>query len=143
MLAHHQAHGSLSPLVNETDRMSALFTAALVLPEQFSDSPDRAYRTCGEVALMRAVFDDAIRCFLRQLTSNKRRDQQLAEEATAWFFSDDEQHVFSFLNICAVLGFEPQYIRLGLQRWQRRAFHTRWRKRRHVVRGRQALAQSL
>jgi len=142
MLTSHQEHVYLSTLFGETDRMSTLLTPASVLPEQFSGSPTRVYRTRGEVALMRAVFDDAIRCFLRQLLSSKRQDQQVAEEAKAWFFSDDDQHVFSFLNICTVLGFEPQYIRLGLQRWQQHALHTTWVKRRHVVRVRQTLTQS-
>jgi len=35
-----------------------------------------------------------------------------------WFLNDDPRWLFSFLNICAVLGLDPGYIRLGLKRWQ-------------------------
>ena len=31
---------------------------------------------------------------------------------------DDRDWLFSFTNICEVLGFDPQYVRRGLMRWK-------------------------
>jgi hypothetical protein len=66
---------------------------------------------------MRAVLADALVCFQQGFMSRRRRVQRLAREAEAWFLSEDDHWLFSFVSICAVLGLEPAYIRRGLQRW--------------------------
>jgi hypothetical protein len=42
-------------------------------------------------------------------------------EAEEWFESQDDEWLFSFESVCAVLGFEPEYLRRGLRAWKRRA----------------------
>jgi hypothetical protein len=42
-------------------------------------------------------------------------------EAEEWFELTDDGWFFSFENICAVLGFDPDYIRRGLRVWRTRA----------------------
>ena len=93
---------------------------AAVLPEQFHNRPTATDRVHGEVALMRAVLEDAISCFQKQSVKSGRRAQRLAREAEEWLFTDDPRWPFSFVNICAVLGLDPEYIRLGLKRWRQR-----------------------
>jgi hypothetical protein len=93
---------------------------APIFPEQFHHSPDVTYKRRGEVALMYAVLDDAITCFQNGSFATARRAQRLAREAEAWFFAEDPAWIFSFVNICAVLGLDPDYIRLGLRRWRQR-----------------------
>lgn len=93
----------------------ALSDASSVLPEQFFTTAT----TSGEVALMRAVLEDAIECFQKQFVNTSRRTQRLAQEAEAWLFSDEEHWPFSFVNICAVLGVEPGYLRQGLRKWKK------------------------
>ncbi|MBM4254668.1 MAG: hypothetical protein FJ147_02090 [Deltaproteobacteria bacterium] len=77
-----------------------LLPPAAVLPEQFYGSVNRTDSSRGEVALMRAVLEDAISCFQRTPSSNTDRTTQDAER---WLFSDDSRWPFSFINICAVL----------------------------------------
>jgi hypothetical protein len=97
---------------------SRVLPPAAVLPEQFAH-PAKPWQGSGEVALMRAVLEDAFRCLQQNRTATaKRRAQRLAREAEGWFFSDDTRWPFSFVNICAVLGLDPEYIRLGLKRWR-------------------------
>jgi hypothetical protein len=96
---------------------------AAVLPEQFS-SPAKPSRARGEVALMHAVLEDAVHCFQNLSGAPGKRSQRLAKEAESWFFSDDTRWPFSFVNICAVLGLDPEYIRLGLQRWRQQCLTT-------------------
>jgi hypothetical protein len=96
---------------------SQALSPAVVLPEQFA-TPVKPWRASGEAELMRAVLEDALHCFQQSRTATaKRRTQRLAREAESWFFSDDTRWPFSFVNICAVLGLDPEYIRLGLKRW--------------------------
>jgi hypothetical protein len=91
--------------------------AAAVLPVQFVSPADRSSTERGAVALMRAVLEDALQCVAKQFSHRGRRPQRLAREAEAWFFADDEHWPFAFVNICAVLGLDPEYVRRGLTRW--------------------------
>jgi len=97
---------------------STQLLAAAVLPVQFFSTSDRSYTERGEVALMRAVLEDALHCVAKQFSHPGRRPQRLAREAEAWFFADDEHWPFAFVNLCAVLGLDPGYVRRGLTRWR-------------------------
>ena len=87
-------------------------TPIAVLPCQFFSPPRHHYK--GEMALMFAVLEDAVRCFTKQFIEKRLRTQRLAEEAEEWVFTDDERWPFSFVNICAALGIDPQYLRQQL-----------------------------
>jgi len=94
---------------------------------QFFSPSARSYTERGEAALMRAVLEDALHCVAKQFSHRGRRSQRLAREAEAWFFAEDEHWPFAFVNICAVLGLDPAYVRRGLTRWclqRRTAPHT-------------------
>jgi hypothetical protein len=106
---------------------------AAVLPEQFYGSPSGAYSGRGEVALMRAVLEDAVNCFQRALGPNADR---MAKDAEKWLFNDDARWPFSFVNICTVLGLNAEYVRLGLKRWRQNPLVLPARKRRREALGR-------
>lgn len=88
-----------------------------VLPEQYYPAIGIGAMR-GEVALMRAVLEDAISCFQEQFTTNKEGAQRRGQEAEEWIFTDDPHWLFSFVNICAVLELDPEYLRAGLSRWR-------------------------
>jgi hypothetical protein len=108
-----------------------LFTPSAVLPAQFFPPADG--RAKGEVALMRAVLEDAVNCFSRRLVVQDRRTRRLAQEAEEWLFADDEHWPFSFVNICAVLGVNPEYLRRGLNQWRQQRPIPIPRRRPHLV----------
>ncbi len=110
-----------------------------VLPEQFSRPQNGADIRGGEAALMRAVLDDALTCFQKQFVTQGRRAQRLATEAEEWFFSDDPHWPFSFVNICAVLGLDPEYLRQGLAQWHQHPPTTAPPKRQRATLVQQAL----
>ncbi len=89
---------------------------AAVLPEQFYSSPRQHAHVRAEIALIQAVLEDAIECFQKQFGTPRFRDYRIAQEAEQWFFTDDYKWPFSFVNICSVLGIDPEYIRRGLNR---------------------------
>lgn len=121
--AHHAKsfqRPALSPFLYDLGAASQALPPATILPEQFYSSPAGTDTGRGEVALMRAVLEDAIGCFQKQSVKSGRRAQRLAKEAEEWLFTDDPHWPFSFVNICAVLGLDPGYLRLGLKRWRQR-----------------------
>ncbi len=68
------------------------------------------------MALIQSVLEDAIDCFQKQFGAPRFRDYRIAKEAKQWFFTDDYQWPFSFVNICSVLDIDPEYIRRGLNK---------------------------
>ena len=91
----------------------------IVLAEQLFVSSSSKYPECPETALMRAVLEEALTCYQHGFVSGKPLAHRLAREAKAWFFSDDDHWLFSFVPVCAVLGLEPSYIRREVEQWER------------------------
>ena len=79
---------------------------------------------------MRAVLEDAVLCFQKSQGSNAA---SLAKDAERWFFADDQHWPFSFVKICAALGLNAEYIRMGLQRWRQHPPAVSPKKRRRTV----------
>lgn len=116
--------------------MSCHLENDMILPEQFYRPPDNAHHSPGVAALMCAVLAEALDCFLKGMSAEGQRAQRLAAEAEQWFFTDDHRWPFSFVNVCATLGLEPEYLRLGLKRRRQHClFESRW-TRPNAVRGR-------
>jgi hypothetical protein len=124
-------------------RAPFLLDSGAVSPDLFFNSPAGVYSLRGEVALMYAVLEDAVRCFQEQFTAGGPHAKRLGREAEAWFFSEDQQWPFSFVNICAVLGLDTEYIRQGLLRWgQHPPLQSRKNRWRAVVSGRRPLSSA-
>lgn len=105
-------------LLYDLGAASQMLATAVVLPEQFYSPPRTGADQRGEVALMQAVLEDAIGCFQKQFVRKGRRVVRLAREAEEWFWADDLRWPFSFVNVCAALGLDPDYIRRGLKQWR-------------------------
>jgi hypothetical protein len=117
----------------------AAVSPQILLPEQVSDFTSLVAKRSGIPSLMAAVLGDAVECFWKQLGSTNRQDLRLAREAEAWFLSENDSSLFSFVNICTVLGLDPDYIRTRLKRRRRSSLtSTRWSAR-PLVRRRQPL----
>lgn len=81
-----------------------------VLPEQLA-APRRDSLICGERALMLAVLEDAIRCYVEP----PRGGLRVRREAEHWIWSADESWPFSFVNICDALGIAAGPLRRKLR----------------------------
>lgn len=140
--SQHAQAGYRQPLplfLNDLSTASKTLPLDAVLPEQFCRPQSGADIRGGEAALMRAVLDDALACFQKQFVTKGRRAQRLAKEAEEWFFNDDPHWLFSFVNICAVLDFDPEYLRRGLARWHQHPPTTAPPKRQRAVPAQQSL----
>lgn len=68
----------------------------------------------AERRLIAAVLRDAIDCYLRFYNAKKGREKKIFAEVREWFFSGEEDGVFSFANVCEILKLDPGYIQRGL-----------------------------
>lgn len=112
------------------ERTSSLFTPDTLVPSQFFDRLRRNTEHSSERRLMVAVLEDALDVYRKRCGARDRRGQELFHDAESWIYTDEQDWLFSFENICTVLDIDPSYIRRGLRAWraQREAA-----ARRHVV----------
>ena len=103
------------------ERLAGLFQPDTLLPSQFFDRIRRRSEHDGERRLMIAVLEDAVDVYRKQMGAREARGQQLFCEAEQWIEDPDRTWLFSFQNICDVLGLDPDYLRRGLHAWKERA----------------------
>jgi hypothetical protein len=103
------------------ERIAALFQPDAVLVEQYFDNFRRKSPLEPEKTLFLAVLEDGIRCFQDNFLTQNDRKKILFQDAEAWIFGADSDWIFSFASVCAVLGFDPEYLRRGLRTWEERA----------------------
>jgi hypothetical protein len=94
----------------------------LLLPGQYVDLVRRNHVIEGELKLLLAVLEDAIRCYLRNVDAkdgDRRRD---FVEVRSWFEGGiagaRRSDIFSFENLCAALGIEPRCLLARLRMLQ-------------------------
>src|SRR5215510_12287328 len=94
-----------------------LFEPDTILPTQFYAMFKNSQYREPERRLMVAILEDAVSCLSTDLHRCNLRQRKQYEEAKAWVTADDESEwIFSFKNICEVLGMSPSYLRHGLIR---------------------------
>jgi hypothetical protein len=85
------------------------FTTPPAVAEQIRRQP--------ECQLLWAVLEHAVEDYLKYATATSRRGKRLFREAEAWLMQDDPTWLCSFVNICDILGMDPDHLRTGLRRW--------------------------
>jgi hypothetical protein len=100
------------------ERVTSLFQPDTLMPEQYLETFRRKLYLEPEKKLLLAVMEDAISCFQKYLFSKDGKGKALFLEAQEWILDEDTDWLFSFANVCEMLGFEPSYLRDGLLRWK-------------------------
>ena len=97
----------------------SLWSVSLLLPTQF---PEPVNNLSGAQKLMEAVLYEAIQsCAGKPSSGGGGRKKVLIREAWEWIESDAAAWPFSFVVICHALGFDPDWLRLQIQRRYREA----------------------
>ena len=99
------------------ERVTSLFQPDTLMPEQYLETFRRKLHLEPEKKLLLAVLEDAIACFQKYLFARDGKGKILFQEAEEWILAQDSDWLFSFDNLCEMLGFEPSYLRDGLIRW--------------------------
>jgi hypothetical protein len=101
--------------------MEALFQPDILIQSQYVGTHQRRFHQEPEKVLMLALLEDAIVCFQDNFGTDCKRKQALFEDAEQWILDHDASYIFSFENICDVLGLDASYLRNGLIRWKQSA----------------------
>ncbi len=106
--------------VTAEDRVQELFQPDTLLPSQYFDRLRRRASVDGERRLMVAILEDAVDVYRKQAGARDRKRRQLFEDAEAWIESSETSWIFSYENICDMLGIDAEYLRKGLRAWKRK-----------------------
>ncbi len=98
------------------DTLSNLIEPDVMLPSQFFSTEEAGVRG-GERKLMAALLSDGIEAYIAQATVPKVKRRANAYDACEWVDTRDHSYVFSFDVVCESLGINPEYLRLGLNRY--------------------------
>ena len=113
------------PGVNVEEKALSLFQPDMVLSAQYWDLFQGISPVEPEKRLMFALLEDAVTCFQRYLFARGEREKELFQEAEDWILQVNSCWLFSFENICEVLGLNPRYICQGLLHWKERELAAR------------------
>ena len=103
---------------NMDDRVASLFEPDTLVAVQYFGNLRRKTLLEPEKRLMLAILEDAINCYQDNLLAQRSRARRLFTEAEEWILERGSNWIFSFTNICETLGFNPEYVRQELLRWQ-------------------------
>jgi hypothetical protein len=98
--------------------LSFLFEPDVLVSNQFNAILKSSPTPDPERRLMVAILEDAVSCLAKDPRRCPRQHKKAFEEAYSWVNANDtDGWVFSFTNVCGTLGFDPSYLRRGLNRW--------------------------
>jgi hypothetical protein len=93
------------------DFLARILEPDVFLPSQFYGSAGLSRQLEGEKRLMIAVLKDAVECLEKYRGSRDSIGQCQYQSAIEWVEDTDTEWLFSFTNICDLLGFDPEYLR--------------------------------
>jgi hypothetical protein len=106
--------------INVEERITSLFQPDTLLAAQYMENLRRRTLFEPEKRLMLALLEDAINCFQAYITTQHASGRKLFNDAQEWIMRTDDDWIFSFVNVCETLGFNPEYVRQGLWRWRQK-----------------------
>ena len=102
------------------DFLARILEPDIFLPSQFYGSVGLTRQLEGEKRLMIAVLKDAVECLEKYRGAHDSAGQCQYMSAIEWVEDTDTEWLFSFTNICDLLGFDPQYLREVLPKRENR-----------------------
>ena len=103
--------------INLEDKITSLFEPDTLVSAQYLDLHRKALLE-PEKRLTLAVLEDAINCFQVNVMAQSGRGKKLFNESEDWIMGRDDDWIFSFVSVCELLRFNPEYVRRGLLRWK-------------------------
>ena len=92
-------------------KQAAFRGASAIVSAQYLGIFGRNENLASEKALLLAVLEDAIHCFRHYSAARDRVGKQRFREAETWINQRGRDWVFTFDNVCELLGIKPEYLR--------------------------------
>ena len=102
------------------DFLARILEPDIFLPSQFYGAGGLSRKLEGEKRLMIAILKDAVECLEKYRGARSGSGRINYENAIDWVEDTSTDWLFSFTNICDLLGFDPHYLRAVLLRREHR-----------------------
>ena len=93
------------------DFLARILEPDVFLPSQFYGTGGLSRKLEGEKRLMIAILKDAVECLDKYRSVRTGAGRSHYENALEWVQDNGTEWLFSFTNICDLLGFDPDYLR--------------------------------
>jgi hypothetical protein len=93
------------------DFLARIVEPDVFLPSQFYGSGGLSRQLDGEKRLMIAILKDAVECLNKYRGARNSLGNSQYQNALEWIEDEGTEWLFSFNNICDLLGFDPDYLR--------------------------------
>lgn len=102
------------------DFLARILEPDIFLPSQFYGSGGLSRKLEGEKRLMIAILKDAVECLEKYRGARSGIGRTQYQNAIEWVEDTGTEWLFSFNNICDLLGFDPHYLRQVLLKRENR-----------------------
>jgi hypothetical protein len=102
------------------DFLARILEPDIFLPSQFYGSGVLARQLEGEKRLMIAILKDAVECLEKYRDARSGPGCGNYQNALEWVEDTSTDWLYSFTNICELLGFDPAYLRESLLKRENR-----------------------
>jgi hypothetical protein len=106
------------------DFLARILEPDIFLPSQFYGTGGLSRKLEGEKRLMIAILKDAVECLDKYRGSRSSSGRGHYQNALEWVEDKSTDWLFSFTNICDLLGFDPDYLREVLLKRENRSTKT-------------------
>ena len=93
------------------DFLARILEPDVFLPSQFYGTGGLSRQLDGEKRLMIAILKDAVECLNKYRGARTSLGSSQYQNALEWVRDEGTEWLFSFNNICDLLGFDPDYLR--------------------------------
>ena len=93
------------------DFLARILEPDIFLPSQFYGAGGLSRKLEGEKRLMIAILKDAVECLEKYRGARSSAGRSNYQNAVEWVEDTSTDWLFSFTNICDLLGFDPHYMR--------------------------------
>ncbi len=93
------------------DFLARILKLDTFLPSQFYGNEGLPRHLEGERRLMLAILKDTVECLEKYREASSSSGRELYQNALEWVEDKSTGWLFSFTNICDLLGYDPNYLR--------------------------------
>ena len=83
--------------------------------QQYLDTFRRSEHLEPEKSLLTAILEDAVQEYRKYSRAHDADGKKRFREAEEWIMRGGNDWIFSFDNVCDLLGLDPEYVRRGLR----------------------------
>ena len=93
-----------------SEKVGVLWGTDSTVSQQYLNTLRRSEHFEPEKALLRAILEDAVHCYRKYQLAQNRAGRERFREVERWIIGSSNDWIFSFDNVCQLLGLDPMYV---------------------------------